>query len=279
MKLEDITRHPELPSLPEAVIRLNELIASDAPLPEIAAVLENEPSLALRTLELANSAWYKREKTIGSVNDAIAIIGISAIYQLIFSTSVTRAFQGIETDIIDMKIFWQQSVQTATLAQTIATQHKSSVLHHIFTIGLVASIGRLALINVAPYMAQRVFKQAKEESVPLHVAEQTQLGFTHNAISASIMQNWKIPASIYGPISCYIHPELAVEQHRLPASILNIAHHIQCNFYPQNTGFRDITGDPDKSVMEYLAIPETQLSVLAESASHLYTEASAILGL
>ena len=65
----------------------------------------------------------------------------------------------------------------------------------------------------------------------------------------------------------------------MSSSILNIAHHIQCNFYTEDSGFKDITGDLNLNAMGYLGLTEKQLPVLAESASNLYSEASAILGL
>jgi HD-like signal output (HDOD) protein len=278
LKIEDLLIHPDLPSLPEAVIRLNELISSDAPIDKIAAVIENEPALTLRTLELANSAWYKREKTIQNVNEAISVIGFTALYQLIFATSVTRVFHGVNSDQIDMQCFWQQSVRAATLAQTLSSRLEDTP-QHLFTTGLIMYIGKLILATTAPFISYQIYKQCKEESIPLSDAETNRLGFNHADVSAAIIEKWKMPASMYVPIKYYLQPENAPEQYQPIAALLHIAHTIRCMQYPDESVIVETTAEIDPSICNMIKINESQFPKLAESASNLYDEALSLLGL
>lgn len=281
LTVEELLTHPDLPSLPDAIIRLNELISADAPIDSIAEVIRNEPALTLRTLELANSAWYKREKTINSVNEAISIIGLTALYQLIFATSVTRAFQGVSSDIIDMRQFWQQSVRSATISQTM-----SSLLdfprQHLFTTGLIMYVGKLILATAAPYLTYQVYKSCSEEpTLLLSEAETERLGFTHADVASSLVEKWKIPASIYVPIKFYLNPMKAPENHQLMASVLHVAHHIRCTQYPNESSISitETTETLDPAILDLVNISDAQFNKLAMSASHLFSEALALLGL
>lgn len=278
LTIEELLTHPDLPSLPDAVIRLNDLISADAPVDAIAAVIQNEPSLTLRTLELANSAWYKREKTIQSVNEAISIIGYSTLYQLIFATSVTRVFQGINSDIIDMKQFWRQSVRTAALSQTMSSRLDIPE-QLLFTTGLIMYIGKLILLTTAPFITYQIYKRCHEESLLLSDVESDRLGFTHADICAALLEKWKLSPAVYIPIKYYLAPNQAPEQHQVNTAVLSIAHHIRCKHYPEDSFVNETPDQLDNDLLEIANINEALFPKLADSAAHFYDEALSLLGL
>jgi len=278
LTIEELLTHPDLPSLPDAVIRLNELIRSDAPIDAIASVVQNEPALTLRTLELANSAWYKREKTIQSVNKAISIIGITALYQLIFATSVTRVFQGVDSDFVNMQRFWQQSVRSASLAQCLTSQSGISG-QHLFTAGLIMYIGKLILVTTVPLIARQIYQRSREESRLLSDVETERLGFNHSDISAALLEKWKLPSSMSLPVKHYLQPAQAQAQYRDISAVLHIAHHVRCMNYPDLNGINESSGQIDPSILEMINIDENLFPELTDSASHLYNEALSLLGL
>ena len=278
LTIEELLSHPDLPSLPDAVIRLNELISSDAPIDKIANVIQNEPALTLRTLELANSAWYKREKTIQSVNEAISIIGLTAIYQLIFATSVTRVFHGINSDLINMQQFWQQSVRSATLAQTLSSR-LDVPQQHLFTTGLIMYIGKLILVTTAPFITYQIYKRCQEESLTLSEVETERLDFNHADICAALIEKWKMPASMYLPIKHYLQPTEAPAQYQPIAAVLHVAHHIRCMQYPDENVISETAEQVDQSILDMINVSANQFPKLADSAAHLYDEALSLLGL
>jgi len=65
--LKDLINTAELPSLPDAVVKFNELVGKEAHIVEIADLIRHDPGLAARTLELANNAWYKRQREISTL--------------------------------------------------------------------------------------------------------------------------------------------------------------------------------------------------------------------
>lgn len=278
MTLEQLISDPELPSLPEAVIKLNSLISHDAPMTQISEVLIHDPALTLRTLELANSAWFKREKTIESVNEAISIIGLAALYQLIFATSVTRLFNDINPQQFTMKSFWQESVRTATLMQTLAT-YVNEPGQNLFTIGLTTYIGKLILATAGPYLAYKVYQRYDGKTVPLYEVEKEIIGYTHVEISAAIMERWKLPESFYLPIKYCYHPFDAPEPHAQVARLLHLAHYLQCSFYPDESGQTPPVYVLNPELINSLKIETTEFQRIVESAANLFDEAMILLGL
>jgi HD-like signal output (HDOD) protein len=276
--LERLVSNPLLPSLPEAVVRLNELIASDAPINDIAAVITHEPSLTVRTLELANSAWYKRQNQITTVASAIAVIGVNTLYQLIFASSVTRIFSGIDSDLVNMHSFWRQSVRMAIYAEMLASLGKSSTPTQLFTCGLLTYIGKLVIYITVPESATRILELTQNRASPQYQVEQQILGFAHGDVSAALLNKWNIPASIHIPIQHYTNPEMAPGKYRADTCVLNLAHHMQFT-YGDTLGITDPPGPVNQYALNALQLAEMELSRLSADAQQLFDKALSLLGL
>lgn len=282
MKLDELIQSPDIPSLPEAVIRLTELINAEASVPEITAVISTEPALTIRTLELANSAWYKRERTILKVSDAISMIGMSALYQLIFSTSVTRIFHGIDTNLIDMMTFWKRSARMATLSQTLSSQLNLGTPIEFFTSGLVAHIGQLVLLTHAPNIAREILDKSVNSELPQSRVEMEILGYDHGEISAELLNKWKLPENLSEPIRYYTRPEFAPEQHQVASAILNTACHMQQTHTQDDSAKTDLyksTAPTSNQTMSLIKLEEPMLPELAQMADELYESTLSILGI
>ncbi|NOZ54152.1 MAG: HDOD domain-containing protein [Gammaproteobacteria bacterium] len=278
MDFEELVSHPELPSIPEAILKLNELINNNRPIEELAIVIHNEPSLTARTLELANSAWYKRQREITTVHDAIAIIGIVALHQLIFASSVIRTFAGLNSELVDMNKHWHQSVRTATAAQTLAHQTKINDPIELFTAGLLVYIGQLVLYIATPEKTRQILTLAQTRQQPQFKIENELLGYNHSQVTTALLKRWNVPANIFSAISTYTDPENAEEKYRSRACILNVAHYMQ---HVHNMDFN--TTDPTEKVSDF-ALKKLQINIMdldnySPTAASLYNEAVTMLGL
>ena len=161
MTLDQLLNNPELPSLPEAFLKLNDLIKHDRPIAEITKVIERDPALSTRSLKLANSAWYKRSRTIATVKDSITTIGLDTLHQLVFATSVIRTFQGIDKDIADMQSFWNQSLQLACNAKQIKEASGENNSIQVFTSGIVGYVGKLVIYLNLPEVSREILQNSQ----------------------------------------------------------------------------------------------------------------------
>ena len=87
MQLEALFKQPQaLPAIPKIVHELIDSFNSDdISIDEIARKLAAEPVLSARLLRLANSAYYHVSRSIGTVNEALAMLGFVV---LLLSTTV-----------------------------------------------------------------------------------------------------------------------------------------------------------------------------------------------
>jgi len=276
MTLDQLLNNPKLPSIPEALLKLNDLIKRARPIAEITEVIERDPSLATRSLELANSAWYKRSRTITTVKDAITTIGLDALHQLVFATSVIRTFQGINKDVANMRLFWNQSLQLACHAKLIreAVGDKNSI--HIFTSGLVTYIGKLIIYMSMADQAKVILENTQQHPELQHEEEIRVLGFSHADISAGLLKKWDIPEIIYLPVQYYTTPISAPKDRLLDAAALFVAH--QLVFKKAETLETD-TAKELRDVLTALNLPQNLLPAIQLEGVKELSLAGSIVGI
>ena len=264
--------------MPEIVSRLVDLANDDASVQELARILRMDPSLTVRTLQIANNAWYKRSRQISELNEAIAMIGVKSIYQLIFSTCVSRIFTDVPGDLVDMDKFWRQSYLMASYAQAVANKVDRSLAQPCFTAGIMTYLGKLLVYTSEPELSRKILSTVKQKQLPQFQVENFFLSFNHADICAAMLQYWQLPSSLYLPIKYYHRPDHTVVKDDRCSSILHLAHYMQYT-YASDIGVTDPPSAINAHALKRLGINETELSPLAASAQDNYLTAVAVLQL
>jgi HD-like signal output (HDOD) protein len=212
-----------LVSLPDAVIRANELLDSEsAGAHEIGEVISLDPALSAQLLRLVNSAFYSFPNKIDTLSRAISIIGMRELRSLILSASATTVFNDIAPDLIDMNDFWQRSVYAGLTAKKISKGAKQGTGETLFLTGLLHDIGKIVLFSRLPDEMNHALKEAQENQKPLHVAEREVFGFTSPEVGAELLKLWRLGANLYQPIRFQDFPHMARE-YQTEAEMLRIA--------------------------------------------------------
>jgi len=268
-----------LPSLPEAVIKLNQAISEDDTLDAIEAIIRTEPTLSARVLHLANSAWYRVEKPVTSIRDAVSNIGFQTIHRLIIITSVIDIFQGVDSTLLNMKTYWKQSVRMGCAAKVLAEETgNENIAYTVFTTGVLAYIGKLVLCIGVPGTEQKALLISKDEAIPQYQAELQIIGHDHAEVGSELLRKWIIPDEIALPIRYIYAPEQAPAEYRLDASMLNIAHHMQYTYW-HDIALTDPPAPPNAEAMQALGITEDMLPSLSRKVDEEYRAVLALLEL
>ena len=68
-----------LPSIPSVYMTLNEALANDATgAADIAKIIEQDPAMSAKLLQLVNSAFFSLNSHVFKIKDAVVILGVSA---------------------------------------------------------------------------------------------------------------------------------------------------------------------------------------------------------
>jgi putative nucleotidyltransferase with HDIG domain len=188
---EDVrARVRELPALPKAVHEIMQAINDEnLALEAFARKIAIDPAMVTKILRAANSPFYGISGSIGSVHDAVRLIGLRTVGALLTTAAVMHSIAPPACEGFDFHGFWEHSLGTAICSQELARECESSQTL-AFTAGLLHDIGRLALATYYPRELASAIAFAKERDCALHEAERCVLGIGHPEVGAWIAAHW-----------------------------------------------------------------------------------------
>lgn len=185
-----------LPTPLSTALRLLELAdQEDSTLDEFAAVVEKDPNLASRLIQLVNSPLVARSRQIASIRQAITLLGLVSVKTVAVGFSLVDRNRKGACAAFDYEAFWSESVARAATARHVAGRLKSFLPDEAFTCGLLCQIGRLALATVYPQSYAAVLEEVKISGRQLCEVERDVLDIDHNELAAEMMSDWGLPAS------------------------------------------------------------------------------------
>jgi putative nucleotidyltransferase with HDIG domain len=195
-----------LPALPRAALEALAALRDDRlDAAHCAEPIARDPALAGRTLRLANSAFYGVPGRVGSVQDAVRMLGRRTLGTLITAATVSAQFDARKAPGFAFAEFWRHAMGTAIAARALGRGADLDA-DVAFTAGLLHDIGRLALATYFPQELAAAVAMAAETDQPLAVVEHVMLGVDHAELGAMIATQWRLPDAVAQAIRFHHHP-------------------------------------------------------------------------
>ena len=192
MDLKTLLDQPgKLPTIPKVAQQLIESFsAEDVSVHEISRQLATDPALSAKLLRLANSAYFNFSRTIGTVDEALRMLGFVMVRNLVLGSGMVAAFRN--TPGMDLPQFWRYNLYTACAARWLAAQadHNSDL---VFTVGLLHGIGQLQMHAGMPAVMAPLDRELHVLDGARAELEQRKLGFHHGDVAAELAVLWKFP--------------------------------------------------------------------------------------
>ncbi|MDD2463886.1 MAG: GGDEF domain-containing protein [Desulfobulbus sp.] len=226
--LQNILTSADLPTLPAVASKVLELTAlEEVPLIEVITLITQDIALSAKILKVANSAFYNFPQQIGSVQQAVSLLGTNAIRCLVLSFSFLSMGQEKKTPIFDLNTFWERSLVAAAAARLIAEQTGQTNPEEIFTLGLLQDIGQLIFALTLPCRYDHLLEQLSTDKEHREVElEEEYLGLPHTISGSEVARAWGLPESIVITLR-YHHTPLLYEkgnaQHALALKIVYLS--------------------------------------------------------
>lgn len=196
-KDEIFARLNQLPSMPGVI---QEVMASfkNSKLDSatLARKIAQDQGLSARVLRIANSSFYGLPRKVGSIQDAVVVLGFNSIRSLALSAGFIHAFPPPSPGgLFDRHAYWLRSLRVAGYTNALAQCLKQD-LQMAFTAGMFHDIGQLVLDVCMPEQFASMLKQQKISGLNLVEIEQSQLGCDHALIGAEMAKHWNFPPEI-----------------------------------------------------------------------------------
>ena len=233
--IEDVE---ELLSLPDVVMRANELIDSETSgVESIAEVIALDPSLTAQLLRLVNSAFYGLPSKIETISRAITVIGVQELRSLILSASAVEVFNKVAPEAIDMNDFWFRSVYVGLAAKQLSGDRRRAEM--FFLMGLMHDVGKIVLFMKNDAIANQMLREAVASGKSLQQIEKETMGFTLSQVSSALLQNWGLAETLYEPISI-MYENAQASPYFKDAAILRLAARLSDCTEPEVKGRNEI---------------------------------------
>lgn len=205
--LKQVLSSDELPTLPTVASKLITLTTKeDTTLSDIADLVSQDISLSTKILKVSNSAFYSFPQQIGSIKQAVSILGTNAVRSLVLSFSFLTIQAGKKKTIFNFQKFWERSLASAVASKLILEKVKGADTDEIFISGLLQNLGELIFARTFHDEYDEMLKNIEENQHDLINAEEVTFGETHCYIGYQVAKTWGFPDSLALPILFHHDP-------------------------------------------------------------------------
>ena len=211
LKTRVIENVKRLYPMPHVMIKARKALADPhSDFSRLANVLQADPALAGRILKVANSALYRRQGHITSVQQAAALLGMKAVAQIVTMISQSRMLgRALMGYGLDAGILWRHSLTVAVLSELLSRGTGAGDRSEAFLGGLMHDAGKIIL---NPYLIEREGTRSSAFSAAGHESldrEQVLLGFDHAEIGSELCIKWQLPVLLANAIRFHHMPGLS----------------------------------------------------------------------
>ena len=234
--IQRLSEIQNLPTLPEVVLRIQELIMSeegDATL--LARIIEQDPSLTAKILKVANSSFYcTTNKKISSISLAITRIGFNEIGHIALAVNFIRQFSH-NSNVLDYKKFWKHALTAGYLCGLLAQTNQNGLFsqqdrHHLFIAGLLHDIGILLYDQFFHEQFEEIIERAVQKEIPFLVAEKEIVpAEMHGVVGSVLLEQWKLNSDLVAAVRFHHAPNKSPEKFRHLSFATYIAEYYLCN--------------------------------------------------
>lgn len=197
----------QLPSLPVIV---QEVIASfnnaDLDTTSLVYKISQDQGLSAKVLRVANSPFYGLSRQVGSIQEAITVLGFNCVRSLVLSAGMIHTLSSTTGSSFDRQVYWQRSFRVATIAKALVKEFRQEQ-QLAFIAGMFYDIGQLVLDLCIPQQFAGLLRQQATSGLDLIELERAELGFDHAEIGAEVIRLWNFPAEIEQVVRDWHQPE------------------------------------------------------------------------
>ncbi len=209
-----INRTCSLPTLPDVLLKLNEVMADpEASADEVAQVISLDPSIATNILRIVNSAYYGLQVRVSSVNLAVSIMGFNMTRKVALKAAVFTQFSNRDACTVphfDLSQFWRHSIYTGVAARTLGQATDALAGTHpedLYICGLLHDIGKVILLESAREPFGDAIAASVRDQRSLQAVEQEVFGYTHADVGSVLAIQWFLPEELTIAIRYHHEPE------------------------------------------------------------------------
>jgi len=203
-----VSQIKELPSLPQSLKRLIEIIHSEIDTPgELESIISYDPSLAVKVITIANSTYYGYRKKVKTLKKAITVIGADQVKSICICTLLMALLSSHRAISLEHReILWKHAFACSRIAAEMTKKRPWMNRDEAAVLGLVHDLGWIVMAAHFSEQFKAIFETAARKHVPPWYVE-VQYGLEHTQLGKYIASRWALPEEFKAVIEFHHCPE------------------------------------------------------------------------
>lgn len=253
------------PAMSGAALKVLSLLDDpDSSPADVEAALRQDPALTADVLRLSNSAYFGLSSRVGSVRQAVVLLGWRRLSQVVL-TSCMNSLMSKEVPGYDLSRgdLWRHSIAVSVAAEGLAQELRLNAGDEIFTAALLHDLGKLVL---GGFVSSEVVKieETALSGITFEEAERAVLGTDHAEVGAAILEMWRLPLSIVRAVRWHSDPEQS-DTRDVMTDTVHVAN-VLCTTMGIGVGREGLRHRPSPPAVKRLGVTHSSLEKVASRA-------------
>jgi putative nucleotidyltransferase with HDIG domain len=225
-----------LPHFPENIMLVQKLIGDPkSEITDIARQISMDPALTADLLKIVNSAQYMVAKKVDNISEAVKLVGIRGIKNLLYSYG-SQKILGDDTN--EKRSLWEHSYKTAFYAYNLVKNFKKdhNLLDDAYVGGILHDMGKIIFANVHPELLDKIKAFCSDKDMPSSTFEDLSAGMNHAEIGSKVAEKWNFPEHLVHAIQYHHDPLAASPEDRDLVDTVYLANML-CEYENGNVNF------------------------------------------
>ena len=254
-------------------------VIEDTSAADIAKIIEKDSSITARILKVINSAFYGLSGHVSTVSQAVPLLGVQVVKNIVLTFSVLDIFPQGKKDGFDFQKLWEHSFAVAVACRLLARQTRYEDPEEALVAGLLHDIGVLVFAKHGLEEYKEVLKNHEETGRPIGDVEQDIMGITHAEVGALLAEKWKLPEILAVPIR-YHHQEILPDEMQGQSQLLTNVVHVadaMCRIFSVSASTERILAFKEKAQSRLHLSDEVLVDILKGIASEMELAAESFM--
>jgi HD-like signal output (HDOD) protein len=235
-QITDVLHGIKIPPQPQILVDLQiEQIMPDPDLKQIAALISRDVGLAGTILKVVNSSFYGLSNKITSVDQAVSLIGLDSVINIINGVSIKSEMS--DETITHMNRFWDTANDIAMIATNVAKMVGFQKPDIAYLLGLFHNAGVPLLMSRFDNYLEVLEQSYGIDSNRIIDIENDLLNTNHAVVGYYIAKSWNLPKVLCVAIAehhngeqHFLGPQESDSEVKTLLAILKLAEHV-CGSY------------------------------------------------
>ncbi|MBI3886427.1 MAG: HDOD domain-containing protein [Opitutae bacterium] len=192
---------------------------------EVVAAIGKDPSLCVRLLKMANSAFVKPVNRIDDLPSAVQMLGVLRVRSLVQTLYTLRDSRAIAPGF-DWRHLWLHALATAALSEELERQLGIVSGPLLYLAALLHDVGKIVLSVIAPEDYSQILLAAWQDSRPLEELERARFGLTHREAGEIYLRQNNLADAVLATVAHHHAPGGAPEGNRLIVAVVAVANYL-----------------------------------------------------